>query len=90
MGQRRLAARRIEHAHHIRAPTNSADGKSAADDFAQNGQIGRNLQEALRAGIAEPERDDFVEDQQYAFGSRRLGQRREIVLPRRNEPGAVG
>jgi hypothetical protein len=41
-------------------------GKATADDFSQRGQVGIDIPNPLRAAIAQPKRDDPIEDQQRA------------------------
>ncbi len=67
------------------APT----GKPPPMILPERGQIGIDAPHALRAAIADAERDDFVEDQQRADFARDLAQRFEIALVGGRKPGAV-
>ncbi len=90
MRQGRLARARIEHRHDILAAADRADRKAAADDFAERGQVRIDVPDALRAAIAEPKRDDLVENQERADLACDLAQRLQIGLIGRRQTGAVG
>ena len=73
-----------------RAAADRADRKTAADDLAERRQIGIDAPYALRAAIAEPEGDDFVEDQQRPDLARDLGATpRDSSCRPAPRPGAV-
>ena len=60
MRQRRLARPRIEHRHEFLVAAHRANRKPAANDFCERGQIRVDIEQPLRAAMAEPKRDHFV------------------------------
>ena len=77
--------------HDVRAATECADGQSAADDFAEASQIGRDFKAVLRAAPGEAEAGhDFVEDQQCAIGFRDLTEKFQVARFRQIQAGIAG
>src|SRR6185312_15351798 len=60
-------AERGEEVHDFRPSAKSSDGKTAADDFAETGEIGNDFFQLLHAAPSEPKAGhDFVENEQTA------------------------
>ena len=69
-------AGRREPAHDLGTPAERGERQPAADDLAQDGQIGADAEPLLRAAAADPEAgDDLVEDEQRAGGVAERAQR---------------
>jgi len=67
MRQGRLARTGIEHRHELLGATDRAKPeKPPPIIFCQRRQIGLDIPQPLRAAIADPEGNDFIEDQECA------------------------
>ena len=80
MGRQEFSVARIEDRHDRLFPGDRTDREPATDDLGDRRQIGFDIHQALRAGVAEAEADRFVEDQQHAGVALHLPQHIEIVL----------
>jgi hypothetical protein len=67
------------------------DGQAAADNFAERGEVGFDVEKLLRRSVVQTKAgDDFVDDQQRAILFRDLAQPREKTRCRRNDTHVGG
>ena len=80
-----------DHVHHIRAPAEGTDGKSAADHFPEAGKIRCEVLQALHARLAEAEAGHhFIENEERAVLFRDRGKQLQVSGFRENEAGVGG
>src|SRR5207244_1262324 len=66
--------------HDLRRPAVGADGEAAADDLAERGEVGRDVEALLRAAEGEAEAGhDLVEDEERAVVLRDLAQEPQVA-----------
>ena len=67
-----------------------ADGKAAADDLAECGQIRRDAFNFLHAAAADAQRDNLVKQQEDIVARRQLPQPAQVTRRRRDHPARIG